>query len=209
MIALFGGTFDPVHLGHINMAEQCVAELELAELRFLPCAIPVHKAQPKITDIHRLSMLELATQSNKAFTIDKRELVRQGPSYSLLTLQEYRAEQSNSPIIFLMGMDSFNSLTSWYEWQAITQLCHIVVYQRPGEVYTPNSALANYVKQAQVETSELLRSKKAGHCHFLTGPSFDAASSDIRKIINNQKPMEQFLAPSVIDYIRTHQLYAE
>jgi len=191
------------------MAEQCVAELELAELRFLPCAIPVHKAQPKITDIHRLNMLELATQGNKAFTIDKRELVRQGPSYSLLTLQEYRAEQPNSPIIFLMGMDSFNSLTSWYEWQAITQLCHIVVYQRPGEVYTPNSALANYVKQAQVETSELLRSKKAGHCHFLTGPSFDAASSDIRKIINNQKPMEQFLAPSVIDYIRTHQLYAE
>lgn len=209
MIALFGGTFDPVHLGHINMAEQCVAELELAELRLLPCAIPVHKAQPKITDIHRLNMLELATQGNKAFTIDKRELVRQGPSYSLLTLQEYRAEQPNSPIIFLMGMDSFNSLTSWYEWQAITQLCHIVVYHRPGEVYTPNSALANYVKQAQVETSELLRSKKAGHCHFLTGPSFDAASSDIRKIINNQKPMEQFLAPSVIDYIRTHQLYAE
>ncbi|TMP82065.1 nicotinate-nucleotide adenylyltransferase [Pseudoalteromonas phenolica] len=209
MIALFGGTFDPVHLGHLNMAEQCVAELGLSELRFLPCAIPVHKAQPKITDTHRLNMLELATQGKRAFTIDKRELERQGPSYSLLTLQEYRGEQPNSSIIFLMGMDSFNSLTSWYEWQAITQLCHIVVYQRPGEAYKPNPALANYMEQAQVETSELLLTKKAGHCHFLTGPSFDAASSDIRKLINNQKPMEQFLASSVIDYIRTHQLYAE
>lgn len=209
MIALFGGTFDPVHFGHINMAEQCVAELELSELRFLPCAIPVHKAQPKITDIHRLNMLELATQGNEVFTIDKRELERQGPSYSLLTLQECRGEQPKSPIIFLMGMDSFNSLTSWYKWQAITQLCHIVVYQRPGEVYAPNPELSDYFEQAKVETSELLLTKKAGYCHFLTGPRFDAASSDIRKLINNQKPMEQFLTPSVIDYIRTHQLYAE
>jgi nicotinate-nucleotide adenylyltransferase len=209
MIALFGGTFDPVHLGHINMAEQCVTELGLNELRFLPCAIPVHKALPKITDTHRLNMLELAIQGHNAFTIDKRELERQGRSYSLLTLQEYRTEQPNAAIVFLMGMDSFNSLTSWYEWQTITELCHIVVYQRPGEVFSPDPALNSYVSHALVNSSAQLFTKKAGHCLFLTGPSFDAASSDIRKLINNQKPAEQFLASSVIDYIRTHQLYAE
>lgn len=209
MIALFGGTFDPIHLGHMNMAHHCVEELKLDSLYFLPCAIPVHKAQPKITTEHRLAMMDLALGDNPFFKLDDRELKRQGPSYSLLTLQECRAEHPDTEIVFLMGMDSFNSLTTWYHWQSITQLCHIVVYQRPGERYRATAELDAYLNAAQVATPQALNTKKAGLCYFLTGPSFNAASSDIRKIIKNQQTVEQYLPDAVSDYIYQHQLYAD
>ena len=133
MIAIFGGTFDPVHLGHINMAKQCVNALNLNTLYFMPCALPAHKMAPGISTEHRVAMLNAAIAPYPFFQLDLRELHRTGPSYSLLSLQELRAQHPNTPIVFLIGMDSFNNLDKWYQWQAITQLCHIVVYQRPGQ----------------------------------------------------------------------------
>jgi nicotinate-nucleotide adenylyltransferase len=209
MIALFGGTFDPVHLGHINMANQCVEELNLSELKFLPCAMPVHKAQPKTSDQHRLNMLELITKYNTSFTIDTRELQRRGPSYSLITLQEYRKEYANQAIVFLMGMDSFNSLPSWFEWKKITELCHIVVYQRPSDLYQPNAQLHAYVERTKCVSASELHSSLSGHCLFLNGPKLDIASSVIRKNLKDDNSMEQMLSPEVINYVSTHQLYAE
>ncbi|BBN82416.1 putative nicotinate-nucleotide adenylyltransferase [Pseudoalteromonas sp. A25] len=209
MIALFGGTFDPTHLGHINMAEQCVNELNLDKLNFLPCAMPVHKAQPGITDSHRLAMLTLATRHNAKFSIDHRELLRQGPSYSLLSLQECRAAAPHTPLLFLMGMDSFNSLPSWYQWQDIIQLCHIVVYQRPGETLASTPQIAQYLAQARTSERDLLAQKQGGLCYFLAGDTFDAASSDIRKRIKNRENTEHLLDNEVRDYIDENHLYAE
>ncbi|NOU52553.1 nicotinate-nucleotide adenylyltransferase [Pseudoalteromonas sp. JBTF-M23] len=209
MIALFGGTFDPIHLGHINMAKQCVKELKLDKLNFLPCAMPVHKAQPGITDAHRLTMLSLATQDNPKFAIDRRELIRQGPSYSLLSLQECRTASPNTPLLFLMGMDSFNSLPSWYKWQDIIQLCHIIVYQRPGEKLANSDQLTQYLAQASTTNRELLTQQQGGLCYFLAGDTFDAASSDIRKRIKNRENTEHLLNEQVREYIDEHHLYAE
>ena len=133
MIAIFGGTFDPVHLGHLNMAQQCVNAFNLDTLYFMPCALPAHKAAPGISTQHRINMLNAAIAPYPHFELDLRELNRTGPSYSLLSLQELRKEHPTTPILFLIGMDSFNNLDKWFEWKAITQLCHIVVYQRPAQ----------------------------------------------------------------------------
>ena len=209
MIALFGGTFDPVHSGHLNMARNCVAQLSLTQLHFLPCALPVHKAAPGITEQHRLAMLSLAIQNNPHFSLDTRELQREGPSYSLLSIQECRAENPDTPLLFLMGMDSFNSLPSWFEWQKITSLCHIIVYQRPGEVRSSNHVLSTYLSNCEITEPTLLHSRLGGLCYFLTGAVEDVSSSEIRERLKHQQHTERFLEPKVREYIRKHNLYAD
>ena len=169
MIAIFGGTFDPIHLGHINMAEQCVQQCGLNTLYFMPCAIPAHKAKPGISDEHRINMLKLAIENNPHFAIDYRELNRDGASYSLLSLQELRAENPAAPIMFLIGMDSFNNLDKWFKWQDIVKLCHIVVYQRPGQHCQVTGELADYKTHAETDDLHQLAHNHAGKLFFLNG----------------------------------------
>ncbi|TMP25588.1 nicotinate-nucleotide adenylyltransferase [Pseudoalteromonas rubra] len=207
MIALFGGTFDPIHLGHINMATQCANTLGLSELRFLPNAVPVHKQGPDVSTDDRLAMLQLATAHDPRFTIDRRELERDTPSYSLLTLQEIKAEYPQRAIVFLMGMDSFNSLDKWYRWQEIITLCHIVVYQRPGDDFAPSKALQDYLTRARCTEPAQLSAQFSGLCYFLPGQPFDAASSTIRNAIKRRQVVEPWLNNTVLEYIQAHQLY--
>ncbi|MBQ4857932.1 nicotinate-nucleotide adenylyltransferase [Pseudoalteromonas sp. MMG007] len=207
MIAIFGGTFDPVHLGHINMAKQCVKAFNLNTLYFMPCALPAHKTAPGISTEHRINMLSAAIAPYSFFQLDLRELNRSGPSYSLLSLQEIRAEHPTTPIIFLIGMDSFNNLDKWYEWQAITQLCHIVVYERPEQTVTPSEQLKSYMQHAQVNKAHALEQAPAGKLYFLPGDMFDAASSVIREQLKKTNKKNELLPKSVSHYIEQHQLY--
>nr|WP_193988621.1 nicotinate-nucleotide adenylyltransferase [Lelliottia steviae] len=207
MIAIFGGTFDPIHLGHINMAEQCVQQCGLNTLYFMPCAIPAHKAKPGISDEHRVNMLKLAIENNSHFAIDYRELNREGASYSLLSLQELRAENPSTPIMFLIGMDSFNNLDKWFKWQEIVKLCHIVVYQRPGQSCQVMGELADYKTHAETGDLHQLAHNPAGKLFFLNGLQVDAASSKIRKKILLDDDMTELLPHSVGQYIAQHHLY--
>ncbi|MCF2857906.1 nicotinate-nucleotide adenylyltransferase [Pseudoalteromonas sp. SMS1] len=209
MIAIFGGTFDPIHKGHLNMAKQCVEELSLDTLRFLPNATPVHKQGPSISAAHRLDMLYTAIADNPKFALDDRELRRTEPSYSVLTLQELRDEFPTQPIAFLMGMDSFNSLDKWFQWEKITQLCHVVVYRRPGDEYNPTPALETYLKNAEVLTPSALNAHPFGKCYFLTGTPFSAASSDIRAAIKAGENVEPWLSTNVLTYINKNELYTK
>lgn len=207
VIAIFGGTFDPIHLGHINMAKQCLAQCKLDKLYFMPCAIPAHKAAPAISNSHRVNMLELAIEPYSCFDIDLRELKRQGPSYSLLSLQEIKAEHPNSAILFLMGMDSFNNLDKWYQWQEIVKLCHIVVYQRPGQECNVADELLTYQQQAEVSLGTELSQAIAGKLYFLQGKQIAAASSAIRRNLHNDPQQTELLSPEVSQYIIQQQLY--
>ena len=207
MIAIFGGTFDPVHLGHINMAQQCVNAFNLDTLYFMPCALPAHKAAPGISTQHRINMLNAAIAPYPHFKLDLRELNRTGPSYSLLSLQELRKEHPTTPILFLIGMDSFNNLDKWFEWQAITQLCHIVVYQRPAQHRTVNGELKSYMQHANVDEAATLKQSLAGKLYFLPGEMLDAASSTIRKQLKISNKKNELLPDAVSHYIQMHQLY--
>ncbi|MFT6789888.1 MAG: nicotinate-nucleotide adenylyltransferase [Pseudoalteromonas rhizosphaerae] len=207
MIALFGGTFDPVHLGHINMAKHCVKHFNLATLYFMPCAIPAHKTAPGISTQHRIAMLNAAIAPYQYFQLDLRELNRSGPSYSLLSLQEIRTQFPDQPLLFLIGMDSFNNLDKWFEWQTITQLCHIVVFQRPGLKCTAHGELLAYQQAAECSNSAELTTQAGGKLYFLAGEEMAIASSDIRKAIKNAIDYNELLPTSVSQYIQSQQLY--
>ncbi|WP_372761487.1 nicotinate-nucleotide adenylyltransferase [Pseudoalteromonas sp.] len=207
MIAIFGGTFDPVHLGHLNMAKQCVSAFNLNTLYFMPCALPAHKAAPGINTQHRVAMLNAAIAPYPFFKLDLRELKRSGPSYSLLSLQELRAAHPTTPILFLIGMDSFNSLDQWHQWQAITQLCHIVVYQRPAQQRNVSGELHAYMQQAQVDDPSALGHSIAGKLYFLPGEPLDAASSIIRQQLKKTNKKNELLPDAVSQYIQQHALY--
>jgi len=207
MIAIFGGTFDPVHLGHLNMAQQCVKAFNLDTLYFMPCALPAHKAAPGISTQHRINMLNAAIAPYPHFELDLRELNRTGPSYSLLSLQELRTEHPTTPILFLIGMDSFNNLDKWFEWKAITQLCHIVVYQRPAQNCTVKGELKSYMQHANASEVATLKHSLAGKLYFLPGEMLDAASSTIRKQLKKSNKKNELLPDAVSHYIEVHQLY--
>jgi nicotinate-nucleotide adenylyltransferase len=207
MIAIFGGTFDPVHLGHINMAQQCVSAFNLSTLYFMPCALPAHKAAPGISTEHRVNMLNAAIKPYPHFSLDLRELDRSGPSYSLLSLQELRKEYPSTPILFLIGMDSFNSLNKWFEWQTITELCHIVVYQRPAQSCQVTGELKHYMQHALVDDPALITEHLGGKLYFLPGKMLDAASSSIRDDLKKSNKKNELLPDAVSHYIQMHQLY--
>jgi nicotinate-nucleotide adenylyltransferase len=207
MLAIFGGTFDPIHLGHINMAQHCVKTFNLSTLYFMPCAIPAHKAAPGISTSHRIAMLNAAIAPYPYFALDCRELKRTGPSYSLLSLQELRAQHANTPILFLIGMDSFNNLDKWYEWQTITSLCHLVVFQRPEQPCSVNGELKSYMDNALVTTPSALCVNPGGKLYFLSGTLHQGASSKIRQELKNSNNVSELLPETVSHYITQHKLY--
>lgn len=207
MIGIFGGTFDPIHLGHLNIAEQCVKQFKLDKLFFMPCATPAHKSLSNISAEHRAHMVNLAIKDNKIFALDDRELKRTGASYSVLSLRELKQEFPNQSILFLIGMDSLNTLSSWYHWQEITQLCHLVICKRPGQTFSPSQETLAYLNRATTAHYNDLETFKSGKAYFLQTPEFDIASTQIRNSLNDKDSVNQLLPTSVLDYIKRNDLY--
>ena len=140
-IGVFGGTFDPVHFGHLRTAYELLVRLELAEVRFVPCAVAPHRRQPITDSATRVRMLEAAIADVPEFVIDTRELERAGPSYTVDTLESLRTEYPDEALCLLLGMDAFLGLPGWHEWERLLDLAHIVVANRPrlernGTVYS-------------------------------------------------------------------------
>ena len=132
-LAIFGGTFDPIHFGHLRTALELMQRLEFDELRMLPCHMPPHRDNPLAAPSQRLGMLQLAVQEVSELGVDDREIERGGVSYMVDTLQSFRDELGASVSLSLVvGMDSFLTLPKWYEWERIPDLAHIVVVARPG-----------------------------------------------------------------------------
>ncbi|MEM0515414.1 nicotinate-nucleotide adenylyltransferase [Pseudoalteromonas sp. YIC-827] len=209
---LFGGTFDPVHFAHLNMAEQCLEHFGGKTLFFMPNRVPAHKQASGIDNADKLAMLKLAIAAEPRFAIDERELHRSGPSYSLLSLQELRSElnasgQAQEPILFLLGMDSFNSFDSWYQWRDILELCHLVVYQRPDEHLSPSPQLQAYLNQHQCNQGSALESKQAGLVYFLAGPQRAVSSTLVRERLQRGELCEDLIPAAVSQYIRDKRLY--
>ena len=132
-IGILGGTFDPVHFGHLRTGLDVVEQLGLAQLRLMPCAIPPHRIEPVASASERRLMLELAIKNHPKLVVDDRELSREGPSYTVDTLHSLREDYPDNALFVLMGTDAFCSLPTWSRWQQILELAHIVVMQRADE----------------------------------------------------------------------------
>ena len=208
MIGILGGTFDPIHFGHLRPALDMQQALGFEELRLLPCRQPPHRDLPHATPEQRLTMLQLATLGEAGLCIDERELHRDGPSYMVDTLLSLRAELGDEySLALLIGMDALHGLDRWHRWRELTELCHLVVATRPCWSVPQQGAVADLVRERQVEYAALLRELPAGKLMFCPVTSLDISASRIRALVANGKSARYLLPSTVLEYIQMTGLY--
>lgn len=204
-LGIYGGTFDPVHTGHLRMAEVALESLPLAELRLVPCGLPPHRETPHAGAVHRLAMLHLALAGHPGLRVDDREIRRGGISYSVDTLDSLRAEYGLSrPLVLLMGADAFQGLTGWKHWQQLPVLCHIAVLARPGYALQVPAGLA----VERLHEAAALDDSPAGGLYVIDNPLLPLSATAVRQRIAGEQDTSGFLHPEVRAYIENHRLYA-
>ena len=206
-IALFGGTFDPVHYGHLRCADEARQKLTLEKLYLLPAGTPVHRDVPQASVRQRLDMLQLAREEFPHLMIDDRETRRSGPSYMVETLQELRVSFPDRPLILLIGQDAANLLHTWFHWEQLFELAHIVILTRPATQTEYESKLAKQV-QSRLETDgRKLFESKAGKVLHLEVQPIDVSATGIKRIIHSGGSPESMLPAAVLEYITGNRLY--
>ncbi|WP_406663729.1 nicotinate-nucleotide adenylyltransferase [Gallaecimonas sp. GXIMD1310] len=201
-LGIFGGTFDPIHYGHLRLAVEVLEHFDLEQLVLLPNKAPPHRTQPLASAAHRLAMTQLAVAGVTGLAVDGRELQRAGASYSVDTLQELAAEHPGQPLLFVMGMDSLLSFTSWHQWQQILALASLAVCCRPGHCLDPatlHPALASRLSEQAITGP--------GQIVTVTSTELAISATDIRQRIGAGQRSDFLLPPAVADYIRHHRLY--
>jgi nicotinate-nucleotide adenylyltransferase len=204
MIGIFGGTFDPVHYGHLRSALEVKEIFGLDEVRLVPSAQPPHRQVPQASVAMRLEMLKLAVQTQAGFIVDTREIDRAGASYMVVTLESLRQEFPEQPLLLFIGSDAFNQLESWYQWQRLFDFAHIVVLTRPGFIV---QQLDDFFTARQVANKQELSQHLAGKLYFQPITQLDISATVIRNMIANERNPAFLLPDAVIAYIKQQQLY--
>ena len=208
-LGIMGGMFDPVHTGHLRVAQTAQLKLNLDQVRLIPCSIPGHRASAQTSAEHRLAMLEAAIADYPGFVVDTRELQRPGTSYMVDTLGSLRAEFPQATMVYIMGMDSFLSLPSWHRWRDILDLTHLYVVSR-DELSQANAepALQTELAARLVSRQEELFDTLAGRILVLTGINLPQSSTRVRRDARQTGTIAIDDVPTVVaDYIKTHKLY--
>ncbi|MEZ6133499.1 MAG: nicotinate-nucleotide adenylyltransferase [Pirellulaceae bacterium] len=201
-IGLFGGTFDPIHIGHLFIAEQVREYLQLDQVRFVPAAIAPHKQDQRTSDAkHRLEMIRLAIGGNAFFAWDDCELKRGGTSYTVDTLAEFRSRMPEADLVFVMGNDSLEDLHTWREPQRICELAFVAVVARGGQAAPDLTKLAAYLPDGLSTPAEELQK------HLVPIPQIEFSSSDIRQRLVDGRSIRYQIHPAVEAYIHAQRLY--
>ena len=207
MIGLFGGTFDPVHFGHLRPALEVQQALELNEVRFIPAGQPPHREVPHATASQRLSMLQAAIEGQPGFVVDEREIRREGPSYMVDTLVSLREELDQVPLCLILGYDAFLGLPGWHQWQQLIGLCHLVITHRPGWNHGDLGETLQSLVQQHEMTSEKMLEQAAGGLVFIPVTQLDISATDIREQIRAGQDIRYLLPDLVYEMIKEQQLY--
>jgi len=210
-LAIFGGTFDPVHFGHLRLAEESLAHLGLGGVRWIPAGHPPHRGAPQVTGEQRLAMVRLATANNPQFTVDPAEVEASAPSYTVHTLERLRGELgAERPLVLLVGADAFAGLASWHRWRDILELAHVAVSHRPGfpvEAGSLPTELGEIFRQRRQADASVLRSAAGGRIVTFAMTQLAISATQIRKLLANDLSARYLLPDTVLDYIRARSLY--
>ncbi|AMK77915.1 MULTISPECIES: nicotinate-nucleotide adenylyltransferase [Methylomonas] len=204
MIGVYGGTFNPVHYGHLRTALEVKELFELEQLRLIPCRLPPHRDEPEVPAHLRLQMLEAAVAETYGFSVDRRELDRAGPSYMVDTLHSLRNEIGDTPMLLFIGADAFAGLERWYQWQRLFEYAHVVVMTRPG--YAGSEFSAFFQQRFCADRTQLSR-QSAGFLTFQQVTALDISATAIRELVAAGRDPQFLLPDRVIELIRRHHLY--
>jgi nicotinate-nucleotide adenylyltransferase len=207
IIGIFGGTFDPVHCGHLRAASEVRERLELSELRLMPAGSPPHRSVTFASAQQRLAMLRLALTGQSDLVVDDREVRRAGFSYMVDTLEEVRREEGAKPLLLIIGQDAANVLDTWHEWQQLFRLTHIVIMRRPNSRGVYSAQLSRELQPRWVHEVRHLQAVPAGRVLALEVTQLAISSTDIRQQIAHGLSPRFLLPDPVLDYIYQHGLY--
>jgi nicotinate-nucleotide adenylyltransferase len=213
MLGLFGGTFDPVHFGHLRLATELAEAFRLDRVLFLPAGLPYHRGRAAhASNDERLTMLKLATARDARFDVDDRELRREGETYTYDTLAEIRAERPGQPLVFLLGSDAFTRIDTWHRWTELFELAHFAVAVRAGDEQWSSQGPGAFPREIwpriTLNPRDLVSAPSGKVISFAMTPL--AISSTAIRTLAAEGASIRYLTPDpVADYIRTHRLYSQ
>lgn len=212
-IGILGGTFDPIHYGHLRLAQEVADKLRLAEVRFLPSGTPPHRSSPGAPAADRLAMVQLAVTGNSLFTVDPRETLRAGPGYTVDTLTAMRAETGPAQsLVLMLGADAFLELATWSRWHQLFELAHVAVAYRPGfpvdtwQSRMPQPLAAEYNKRLMRQPLGI-HTAHAGGIVVVPIAALDISATLIRDSMRAGANPRYLLPEQIIKYIQDNDLY--
>jgi nicotinate-nucleotide adenylyltransferase len=220
-LGIFGGTFDPIHDGHIYPVIEAAEKTNIKKVALMPCFIPSHKNPAVASSEDRLKMVEIICDDYPLFFPDSRDINRGKPTFSVDSLKEIREAMPTTPLCFFIGTDSFHNLFTWHDWSTLFSLCHFVVCKRKGESIKeiqglsdspskqPASQLKTLLNKRQTFTPIALHNSLAGHIYVANTQTLNVSSTQIRQQLYKNQSVECFLPPKILDYIQQHKLYQQ
>jgi nicotinate-nucleotide adenylyltransferase len=207
-IGIFGGTFCPIHNGHLRLAIAARQQLRLTEVRLVPAAQPPLRRAPPIAAARRLRWVELAVAGQRALRVDDRELRRRGPSYTVDTLESLRAEHPRAALCLLLGQDAARQLPRWRRWRELPALAHLVFFHRPGRPVRLPAAVARALRGRRARSVAQLRARPAGLWWRCAMPPVPISASDVRRRLRAGRPVRGLVPDAVIDDFSRRDLEA-
>ncbi len=206
-IGIFGGTFDPIHYGHLRTAFELLQALRLSEVRFMPAGDPPHRDITVASPELRLQMVKAAIGHQQGFNVDDREMRRAGPSYSVDTLAELRAEMPNRSLCLIVGMDAFLGLPKWHQWRDILKLAHLVVAHRPGWRAPTMGPLGELLVDGGTGRVDDLHEAGAGRIFIHAVTQLEISSTEVRNLIASGRDPRYLMPDAVRDIIQQSACY--
>lgn len=206
-MGVFGGTFDPIHYGHLRTAFEVLQALRFDQVRLLPCGTPPHREPPVAPPELRVSMVRAATEGLSGFVVDERELSRSGPSYSVDTLAALRQEYPDWSIALIIGMDAFLDLPKWHQWRELLRLAHIVVAHRPGWRAPDMGPLGELLAARGTHRVDDLHDEKAGQIYILDVTQLEISSTEVRELVAGGRDPRFLMPDTVRDIVRSSRCY--
>lgn len=202
-IGINGGTFDPIHFGHLRPALEVLHALQLDEMRFMPVCQTVHKDQPRVFAEQRCEMVQRAIAPIERFKLERLEIERGGSSYMVESLERLSQQAPENQWVLMMGMDTFEKFDQWHRYQEILQLANLVVTLRPGTTLPTDSPARMLIAERKVQQFN----QPAGQIILQPVTQLAISSTNIRQKIQQNQPLNFLMPESVIDYIQQYQLY--
>jgi nicotinate-nucleotide adenylyltransferase (EC 2.7.7.18) len=197
-LGVFGGTFAPIHHGHLRLAIELVDRLQLAAVHLVPCGEPSHRVAPGIPAARRLAWTRLAVRDEPRLAVDAREVERDGPSYTYDTLASLRAERPDTPLVLMLGEDAANGFHTWHRWREIPELAHLVFVERPFEPPAPAPELAAFLRGRRAHQAGELHDRLAGLWLSVSIPPLAISSTRIRRLLAAERSIRGLVPEAVI-----------